>query len=73
MLLSKESHSESWHSRLEELLKKGRYSLHTTRCRIAVARRFVAHLNGRHVAVERVELSDVALFARGTPAISQAS
>lgn len=63
-MLSKEPLNESWHSRLEEHLRKGRYSPYTTRCRIAVASRFVGHLNKRHVALEAVEPADVDHYLR---------
>ena len=61
---SKEPPRESWHSRLEEHLRKGRYSPYTTRCRIAVAIRFVRYLKEVHVAVEAVEPSDVDHYLR---------
>lgn len=61
---SKESPGESWHSRLEERLRKGRYSPQTARCRIAVASRFLAYLNEGHVAVEAVTPSDVDHYLR---------
>jgi integrase/recombinase XerD len=63
-LLSKESPSQLSQSRIAEQriaehLKEGRYSPYTTRCRIAVASRFVDYLNKRHVALEAVEPADV--------------
>ena len=61
---SKESPNDSWHSRLEEHLRKGKYSPYTTRCRIAVASRFVGYSNKRQVALEAVENSDVDHYLR---------
>jgi len=58
-LLSKESPHQLWQSRIDEHLKEGRYSPYTTRCRIAVASRFVGYLNKRHVALEAIKLADV--------------
>jgi integrase/recombinase XerD len=63
-LSSKESHGESWRTRLEEHLSKGRYSPRTARSRIAVASRFLGYLNERHVEVEAVEPSHVDSYLR---------
>jgi integrase/recombinase XerD len=63
-LLSKESPHQLWHSRIAEHLNEGRYSPYTTRCRIAVASRFVGYLNKRHVALEAVEPADVDHYLR---------
>src|ERR1022692_4573751 len=52
-LSSKESPNQLWHSRIDDHLKEGRYSPYTTRCRIAVASRFVGYLNKEHVALDR--------------------
>src|SRR2546422_5700246 len=51
--------NESWLSRLEEHLNRGRYSPYTARRRTAVASRFLAYLNKRKVAIEAVEPSHV--------------
>ncbi len=63
-LSSKESPNQLWHSRIDEHLKEGRYSPYTTRCRIAVASRFVGYLNKEHVALEAVEPADVDHYLR---------
>jgi integrase/recombinase XerD len=64
-LSSKESPNELWHSRLEEHLRKGGYSSYTTRCRIAVATRFVGYLNKGQIAPEAVEPSGVDRYLPG--------
>jgi integrase/recombinase XerD len=63
-LSSKEPPNKLWHSQLGEHLRKGRYSPYTTRCRIAVATRFVSYLNKRQVALEAVEPSGVDRYLR---------
>lgn len=60
---SKEFPNDSWLSQLEEHLRKGRYSPYTTRCRIAVASRFVSYLKGA-VVLETIEPSDVDQYLR---------
>ena len=47
---------------LKEHLKQQGYSPQATRRRIAVAERFFAHLDLRHIAVETVEPSEVGLY-----------
>ena len=61
-MISQESHNEYWLSLLEEHLKQERYCLQATRRCTAAARRFLAYLNKRHIAVETTQESNVGLY-----------
>jgi site-specific recombinase XerD len=61
-LSSDRSSKEFWLVQLKEHLKQQGYSPQATRRRIAVAERFFAHLDLRHIAVETVEPSEVGLY-----------
>ncbi len=52
----------SWLVQLKEHLKQEGYSPESARRRLAVAERFLAHLNRRHSAVEAVDPSSVSLY-----------
>src|SRR5437867_222867 len=54
--------NDSWISHFEEHLKQGKYSSQATWRRIAVAKRFLAYLNQRRIAVETTQPSAVNLY-----------
>jgi integrase/recombinase XerD len=61
-LSSQQSSHEFWFSQLKERLKQQRYASAPTRRRIAVAERFLAYLDRKHIAIEATDPSSLYLY-----------
>jgi len=63
-LTSQQSQNDSWLSRLEDHLKRARYSPQVARRCAVRARQFLAYLHKRHIVLEATQPSDVNLYLR---------
>ena len=63
-MTSQQSQNDSWLSRLEDHLKRARYSPQVARRCAVRARQFLAYLHKRHIVLEATQPSDVNLYLR---------